>query len=249
MLNAAERPSLAESPRVLVVEDDEDARRLLAAVLLRVGLEVVEAASGSHALRCLFEERPACVLLDLGLPEVSGWDVLDRIRELTDVPVVILSAQASEPAKVRALQAGANDYVTKPFGRQELVARIQRLVRPRTGVASVPDAYTDSFVVIDFRQRLVIVAGRPVALTPLEFRLLAILVRHCGQVLNQEQLLEFVWGDAAHVSPAQVKVYVGYLRRKLGFAADSGPIETVRGFGYAYRARRRSDRRGLAAGT
>jgi DNA-binding response OmpR family regulator len=145
----------------------------------------------------------------------------------------MLTARESELEKVRALKGGADDYVTKPFGRQELVARIEAHLR-RHGGQDEPqaDVYEDGHVMIDFASRSVRVDGRAVSLTPLEFRLLATLVGHPNQVLGRDQLRTLVWGDTSGVSPGQVKLYVGYLRRKLG---DRVPIETVRGFGYRYR--------------
>jgi DNA-binding response OmpR family regulator len=169
------------------------------------------------------------------MPGLDGWKTLERIRELSDVPVVMLTAKATELEKTRGLRAGADDYVTKPFGRQELLARVEALLR-RTGArAAAPEVYSDAFLTIDFAQRTVTAGGQPVDLTPLEFRLLAAFVRHPNQVLTHDQLLELVWGDE-HAAREQVKLYVGYLRKKLcPDAPDSAPIETRRGFGYSYR--------------
>ena len=148
----------------------------------------------------------------------------------------MLTARGQELERVRGLQAGADDYVTKPFGRQELLARVQALLRRSGARASQTDTYADGIVTIDFAQRAVSYSGRDVSLTPLEFKLLSVFVRHPRQVLSRDQLLELVWGDSFGVSGDQVKLYVGYLRRKLDPAApDSVPIETVRGFGYRYR--------------
>ena len=149
----------------------------------------------------------------------------------------MLTARGEELERVRGLQAGADDYVTKPFGRQELLARVQALLRRSGGRAAEPaQSYGDGLVTIDFAQRAVTYAGRDVSLTPLEFKLLSTFVRNPRQVLSREQLLELVWGDSFGVSGDQVKLYVGYLRRKLApDAPDSVPIETVRGFGYRYR--------------
>jgi DNA-binding response OmpR family regulator len=185
----------------------------------------------------VFERRPDLVVLDVAMPELDGWDTLDRIRDVSDVPVIMLTAAASEVEKVRALSAGADDYVVKPFGRQELVARVQALLRrAQSEPREAPITYADGFVSIDFSQHTVAVADRDVALTPLEFRLLAAFVRHPRQVLSREQLLDLVWGDAYGVTGDQVKLYVGYLRRKLDpKRAGTAPIETVRGFGYRYR--------------
>jgi DNA-binding response OmpR family regulator len=150
----------------------------------------------------------------------------------------MLTARGEELERVRGLQSGADDYVVKPFGKQELVARIQALLRraARGGSETEAETYADSFVSIDWGQARVTVGDREVQLTPLEFRLLSTFVRHPRQVLSRDQLLELVWGDAFGVGGDQVKLYVGYLRRKLDpKEPDSVPIETVRGFGYRYK--------------
>jgi DNA-binding response OmpR family regulator len=221
--------------RILVVDDDPDIRGLLRELLDRRGFSVLEARDGQEALRAVFDQRPDLVVLDVQMPGLDGWKTLERIRELSDVPVVMLTARATELEKTRGLRAGADDYVTKPFGRQELLARVEALLR-RTGArAEEPSTYSDAFLTIDFARREVAVGGTQVELTPLEFRLLTAFVRHPNQVLTHEQLLELAWGDV-HAARDQVKLYVGYLRKKLRpEAPDSVPIETRRGFGYAYR--------------
>jgi DNA-binding response OmpR family regulator len=225
--------------RILVVDDDTDIRALLRELLERRGFSVAEAADGRQALQELYGGRPDLVLLDVGMPGMDGWTTLERIRELSDVPVVMLTARSAELEKTRGLRAGADDYVTKPFGRQELLARIESLLRRSGGrETAVAESYSDAFVTIDFAQRQVTARGQPVELTPLEFKLLTAFVRHPNQVLSSEQLLVLVWGDS-DASREQVKLYVGYLRRKLSpEAPDEAPIETRRGFGYAYRPRR-----------
>ncbi|MBD0338406.1 MAG: response regulator transcription factor [Thermoleophilia bacterium] len=222
---------------VLIVDDEADVRGLLREILTRAGYEVLEAADGQEGLRTFYAERPDLVVLDVSMPVMDGWDTLERIRELSEVPVIMLTARGEELQRVRGLAAGADDYVTKPFGRQELVARVQALLRRAArGGAEESDRYTDALLTVDVAQRLVTYAGRSVDLTPLEFGLLLTLVRHPRQVLSREQLLELVWRDPFAVSPEQVKLYVSYLRRKLDpEAPDSVPIETVRGFGYRYR--------------
>src|SRR5215204_6257605 len=224
--------------RILVVDDDTDIRALLRELLERRGFSVAEAADGRQALQKLYGGRPDLVLLDVGMPGMDGWTTLERIRELSDVPVVMLTARSAELEKTRGLRAGADDYVTKPFGRQELLARIEALLR-RSGTRETPaESYSDAFITIDFSQRMVTAGGRPVQLTPLEFRLLTAFVRHPNQVLTHDQLLELVWGDVEGARD-QVKLYVGYLRKKLApDAPNSVPIETRRGFGYAYRPQR-----------
>ncbi len=219
-----------------MVDDDADIRDLLRELLKRRGFAVEEAKDGQEALRVLYAARPDLVVLDAAMPRLDGWQTLDRIRELSDVPVLMLTARASEDDKIRGLRGGADDYVTKPFGREELLARVDGLLRRSAppGTA-VQDTYRDALIEIDFSQRSVTVAGRPIDVTPLEFRLLTTFVRHPNQVLSHDQLLELAW-DNADVSPDQVKLYVGYLRRKLADAApDASSIETRRGFGYSYR--------------
>lgn len=220
--------------RILVVDDDADIRGLLKELLDRRGFAVTEARDGQEALRAFYEERPDLVVLDIQMPVLDGWKTLERIRELSDVPVVMLTARSSELEKTRGLRGGADDYVTKPFGRQELLARVDALLRRTGGREPEPDSYSDAFLTIDFARREVTAGGDPVELTPLEFRLLTTFVRHPNQVLSHEQLLELVWGDQ-NASRDQVKLYVGYLRRKLA-AAGVPPeaIETVRGYGYRY---------------
>ncbi len=224
---------------VLVVDDEEDVRGLIRLLLERAGLDVTEAGSGREALRRLHQVHPDLVVLDVTMPELDGWQALERIRDLSDVPVLMLTARAAELDKVRGLKAGADDYVTKPFGRQELLARVEALLRRSAGPPEVREAYADGAVQIDFASREVqILEPRPhaVQLTPLEFRLLGAFVRHPNQVLGRDQLLELVWGDAETVAADQVKLYVGYLRRKLAWdVAERSPLETVRGFGYRYR--------------
>ncbi|HKI92967.1 MAG TPA: response regulator transcription factor [Gaiellaceae bacterium] len=224
--------------RVLVVDDDDDIRRLVRTLLERAGAIVHDAADGRAGLREFHAWRPDLVLLDVAMPELDGWGVLERIRDLSDVPVLMLTARGEELERVRGLQSGADDYVVKPFGKQELIARVQALLR-RAARATPQDeveSYADSYLTIDYAQRAVTVGERLVQLTPLEFRLLATFVRHPRQVLSRDQLLELVWGDTYGVGGDQVKLYVGYLRRKLDpDMPDTVPIATVRGFGYSYR--------------
>jgi DNA-binding response OmpR family regulator len=225
--------------RVLVVDDDEDIRGLVRTLLAKTGLTVREAANGRDGLREFHSWRPDLVVLDVSMPELDGWKVLERIRDMSEVPVLMLTARGDELERVRGLQAGADDYVVKPFGRQELVARVQALLRraARAGTQEDAGSYADAYLTVDWSQARVTVGEREVQLTPLEFRLLSIFVRHPRQVLSRDQLLELVWGDAFGVGGDQVKLYVGYLRRKLApDNPESAPIETVRGFGYRYSA-------------
>ena len=223
--------------RVLVIDDEADIRELLRGLLERAGYVVDEAADGRAGLRAFYATPPDLVLLDVGMPELDGWATLERLRDLSDVPVIMLTARSGELDRVRGLTRGADDYVAKPFGRQELLARVQALLRRAGSRTEAPrDHYADAFVSIDYANRAVRVGEEPVALTPLEFKLLSAFVQNPNQVLSRDQLLELVWGDPYGVSGDQVKLYVGYLRRKLvPTAPDTVPIDTVRGFGYRYR--------------
>ena len=222
--------------RVLVVDDENDIRGLVRELLERAGHDVVEAPDGNEGLRLFYAEHPDVVILDVSMPGLTGWEVLERIRELGETPVIMLTANADELDKVRGLRAGADDYITKPFARQELLARVGAQLRRRPAGAQEHATYADGFVAIDFPQRSVRAGDAQVALTPLEFRLLAAFVRHPNQVLSQDQLIELAWGNAGAAERDQVKLYVGYLRRKLGTPPGAeSPIETMRGFGYRYR--------------
>jgi DNA-binding response OmpR family regulator len=221
--------------RILVIDDDDDIRGLVRALLERAGHQVSDAADGHAGLRELYAGSPDLVILDVAMPGLDGWATLERIRELTDVPVLMLSARDAEMERVRGLMGGADDYVVKPFGRQELVARVDVLLRrPRSGAAE--ERYADARLSISFAQRAVRYDERDVALTRLEYRLLSAFVRHPNQVLSHDQLRELVWGDTIATSRDEVKLYVGYLRRKLDpDDPRTTPIQTVRGFGYRYR--------------
>jgi DNA-binding response OmpR family regulator len=219
---------------VLVVDDDEDIRALLRLMLERAGYDVDDQPDGRSALRSFHTGKHDLILLDVTMPELDGWEVLERIRDLSEVPVLMLTARDSESDRVRGLRGGADDYVTKPFDRDELLARVEAMLR-RAPRDDEPVSYTDSFIQVDFVQRTASVEGRDLALTRLEYNLLEAFVRHPNQVLSQEQLLELAWEDPHAVSRDQVKLYVGYLRRKLGRQGDASPIETVRGFGYRFR--------------
>ena len=221
---------------ILVVDDDADIRTLVAELLQRAGHGVIQAPDGESGLKLFYAQQPDLVLLDVSMPGLDGWEVLTRIRELSDVPVLMLTARAGELEKVRGLRGGADDYVTKPFGRQELLARVDAALRRGRNDQQPEQTYADDFLTVDFAQRQVRAGGVDLTLTPLEFRLLGAFVRNQNQVLSHDQLLELVWGDARSADRDQVKLYVGYLRRKLGTgAAEESPIETVRGFGYRYR--------------
>jgi DNA-binding response OmpR family regulator len=228
---------MANQATILAIEDESDLRKLLRVVLGRAGFKVLDTGTGRAGLRMLHERRPDLVLLDIGLPELDGWQVIERIRDVSDVPVIMLTAHDLERDKVHGLQAGADDYLTKPFGHTELVARIQAVLR-RSATSRAPSrCFADGVLTVDFGARTAHVEGVPIDVTPTEFRLLVALVRHAGQVVSPEQLLELAWNDPTQTGPERVKFAVLRLRRKLGWSDPStSPIEAVRGFGYRYRS-------------
>jgi DNA-binding response OmpR family regulator len=225
--------------RVLVVEDDQDIALGITVVLSRNGFEVTHSGDGKEGLRVFHVSRPDLVVLDIGLPGLDGWGVLERIRDLSDVPVLILTAHGNEADKVRGLRGGADDYLTKPFGNQELAARVEALLRRQRASVPQPEVYDDGSLQVRLDSREVSVNGDPITLTPTEYRLLAALVRNPGRTLTPDQLLELAWNDPLGIGPERVKFGIMRLRRKLGQHGEGedepGPaIEAVRGFGYRY---------------
>src|ERR1700757_2895549 len=194
--------------QVLVIEDDSAVRQLIHTVLRRQGFNVLLAATGRAGLRQVHEHRPGVVVLDVGLPDLDGWQVLERIRDISEVPVLMLTGYAEEPDKVRGLRAGADDYLTKPFGLDEFTARLEALVRRGNwaGGEAAADAFVDGDLCVDFGRRTVTLGGELVAVTPIEFKLLAALVRHPGQVFSAEELLLLAWDDGSGIGADRVKL-------------------------------------------
>ena len=219
-------------PKMLVIDDHEGARALACHVHERAGWDVVAAADGPAGLRALFEDRPSVILLDIEMDGLDGFAALQRIRELTDVPVMMVSGRTGAADKVRALRAGADDYLTKPYELDEIVARSEALARRYIDPPEIESLfYDDGVIALDTRTHLLTVHGEDVVLTPLEYRLLVAFLRHPRHVLSHTQLLELAWGSEIGTRD-QVKVAVGTLRRKLEPAGDQ--IRTARGFGYKF---------------
>lgn len=232
--------STSNTPRVLIVEDDDEIAGAIAIIVERHGYSALRSGNGKEGLSTFFKEPVDLVILDVGLPQMDGWHVLERLRELSDVPIMMLTAQDRESDKVRGLTTGADDYVTKPFSVRELGARIDALIR-RSRLVPAPIAgseniYTDAELVVNWGAREVLVNGEPVNLTSLEFQLLQTFVEHEGQALSVSQLLHLVWDDPYSDAPDRVKFTLLRLRRKLGWATiEKSRIEAVRGYGYRYR--------------
>ena len=230
---------MGSARKILVVDDDPKTVSLVKLYLESDGHKVVCAYDGLEALRLAREERPNLVVLDLMLPGMDGLQVCRTLRTESDVPVIMLTAKTTEGDKLNGLELGADDYVTKPFSPRELAARIKVVLR-RTASESLERgpaqaAYGD--LKMDFRQHIVSIAGRPVALTPTEFRLLGTLVREAGQVLSREQLIEKVLGLDFEGFDRTIDVHILNLRRKLGDdPARPRYIKTVYGAGYKFEA-------------
>jgi two-component system KDP operon response regulator KdpE len=200
--------------RVLVVDDDRQLLRALRINLTTRGYEVVLAPDGTTALAAASRQPPDLVIVDLGLPDMDGVEVVEGIRGWSTVPVIVLSARHLEQAKVRALDAGADDYVTKPFGMDELLARVRAALRRAAPAAEAPVVVTDAFTV-DLAARRITRDGHDVRLTPTEWHLLEVLVRNAGKLVAQRQLLQEVWGPKYESETNYLRVYLAQLRAKL----------------------------------
>jgi two-component system, OmpR family, KDP operon response regulator KdpE len=203
------------SPPILIVEDDAQMRRYLSTTMASHGFDTAEASTIAEAEHVLRSQEPQLVLLDLGLPDGDGLELLRAMRLTTRVPVIILSARGREAEKVAALDAGADDYLTKPFGVAELLARVRVALR-HAGTAGPPsDVLTSGPIRIDRSRHEVAIDGAAVHLTPIEFQLLAILVQNAGRVLTHRQLLRAVWGPDAVEQTQYLRVHMAALRRKV----------------------------------
>ncbi|MDD0843655.1 response regulator [Pseudomonas sp. Gutcm_11s] len=218
---------------ILVIDDEAQIRKFLRISLSAHGYRVLEAGNGSDGLAQAALERPDLVVLDLGLPDMDGQQVLSELREWSQVPVLVLSVRASEGEKVKALDGGANDYVTKPFGIQEFLARVRALLRQGNGGEPQEASAHSGSLQVDFAYRRVTLEGAEVALTRKEYAVLAMLARHLGRVVTQQQLLKDIWGPTHVEDSHYLRVVVGHLRQKLGDdPAAPRFIVTEAGVGY-----------------
>jgi len=226
---------VSAEPLILVVDDEAPIRRFVRATLASEGFRVIEAGTAAEAVARLEAERPDVIVLDLGLPDRDGIALTRDVREWSKVPIVVLSVRDREQDKVAALEAGADDYLTKPFGVGELIARVRVALRhaASAGAPAGPPEFASGDLRVDLARRQVFVAGREVRLTPIEYKLLAFLVKNAGKVLTHRQLLHEVWGPEYGDENHYVRVYVAQLRRKL----ESEParprlLRTEPGVGY-----------------
>src|SRR5215813_7136392 len=226
-------------PAILIIEDELPIRRVLCATLHASGYQVIVAATAQEGCTQATLCQPALILLDLGLPDLDGLEVTRRLREWATMPIIVLSARGREADKIAALDAGADDYLTKPFGMGELLARIRVALRHVAHTTQEPDTpvFTVGQLQVDLARRYVSVAEQPVHLTPIEYKLLATLVHYAGKVVTQRQLLQEVWGEHAIHDAHYLWVYMSQLRHKI----ESEPARpryllTEPGVGYRLRA-------------
>lgn len=229
---------MSSDPVVIVIEDDPQMRRFLRTTLRSQGFAVFEAETGHRGLVEAGTRKPDLIIVDLGLPDLDGVEVVRALREWTALPIIILSARATEQHKIEALDAGADDYLTKPFSMGELLARIRVALRhsavnPQSGES---DVFRVEGLCVDLHRREVSIDGCAVHLTPIQYRLLAMLVKHAGRVLTHRQILSEVWGPAYLDNPHYLRVYMSQLRQKLE-ADPTRPRYLLTESGVGYRLR------------
>jgi two-component system, OmpR family, KDP operon response regulator KdpE len=231
-------PPATAGPKVLLIEDEPQIRRFLRPALTSQGYRLLEAGTGAEGLAEAAMRQPDLVILDLGLPDLDGLEIIHRLREWTATPIVVLSARGQERDKIAALDAGADDYVSKPFGVGELLARMRVALRHVVQGSEIGEAvFAIGALTVDMARRQVIIADKEIHLTPIEFRLLTTLVRHAGKVLTHQHLLKEVWGPNQTEQAHYLRVYVAQLRRKLE-ADPARPryLLTEPGVGYRFAA-------------
>lgn len=221
--------------KILIVDDDPDVLNVMKVALEKEGFSALTCSDGAEGLRAAFDSRPDLVILDIMMPKVDGWEMCRRLRELSDVPILMLSARTGETDVVKGLVLGADDYVCKPFSVSELVARVQACLRRAESPHSVEEAaiLVSGPLAIDAARRRVTVTGEPVDLTPTEFRLLCYLTRNRGRVVGHRRLLREVWGLEYGDELEYLRLYISYLRRKIEKdPAEPEIIKTAWGEGY-----------------
>jgi two-component system, OmpR family, KDP operon response regulator KdpE len=219
--------------RILVVDDEPQILRFLRPSLTAAGYDVITAATATEALKLATAKAPDAVLLDLGLPDLDGKEVIQRLRALSEVPIIVVSARDREVEKIAALDLGADDYIDKPFGIGELLARLRTALRHATRAAGRQTRFEAAGLLVDLAAHTVTRDGEPVRLTPKEFDLLAILVRHAGRIVTHAQILTAVWGPAHTHDVQYLRVFIGQLRYKLAREReDFALIQTEPGIGY-----------------
>ena len=220
---------------VLVIDDEPQIQKLLGFILEHAGYEVVSATSGEKGLAALIYKKPQAVLLDMGLPDMEGFDVLLRIREFSDVAVIMVSVRGQEDIKVKCLENGADDYITKPFSAVELTARLAAVLNRKTTAGIEGEAFDNAGLRVEFNTRVVILNGKALKLTAIEYGLLTSLIKNAGRVLTMRQILREVWGTDNEEKSNSARVYLNHLRQKI----EDNPAQPKRiinepGIGYRF---------------
>jgi two-component system, OmpR family, KDP operon response regulator KdpE len=228
---------MSEHPiRVLIVDDEPQIRRFLRAALAAHRYQVIEAANGADALIRIATEHPHVVILDLGLPDIDGVEIIRRTREWSAMPIIVLSVRGGEADKIRALDLGADDYVTKPFNMGELLARIRTALRHQLQAEVQQPLFRSGDLMVDLAKRIVTMRGEEIKLTPKEYELLRLLVTHAGRVLTHGYLLREVWGPTYMRETHYLRVYIGTLRGKIE-PSPAQPVHILTEPGVGYRLR------------
>jgi two-component system KDP operon response regulator KdpE len=220
---------------VLVIDDEPQIQKMLGVILTHAGYEVTSADSGEKGLTALVYKKPQAVLLDMGLPDMEGFDVLLRIREFSDVAVIMVSVRGQEEIKVKCLESGADDYITKPFSASELTARLAAVLRRKTTPGIVNEVFDNAGLRVEFNARSVTLNGQPLKLTSIEYGLLSSLIKNAGRVLTVRQILREVWATENEEKANSVRVYLNHLRQKI----EDNPSQPKRiinepGIGYRF---------------
>jgi two-component system KDP operon response regulator KdpE len=219
---------------VLVIDDEPQIQKMLGVILTYAGYEVVAAASGEKGLAQLVYKKPQAVLLDMGLPDMEGFDVLLRIREISDVAVIMVSVRGQEDTKVKCLESGADDYITKPFSASELTARLSAVLRRKTTPGIVNEVFDNAGLRVEFNTRSVALHGKALKLTSIEYGLLSSLIKNAGRILTMRQILREVWGTENEEKSNSVRVYLNHLRQKIE-DNPSSPKRIINEPGIGYR--------------
>ena len=220
---------------VLVIDDEPQIQKLLRVILTHAGYTMIAAGTGQEGLSELVYKKPQAVLLDMGLPDMEGSDVLIRIREISDVAVIMVSVRGQEEVKVKCLENGADDYVTKPFSAVELTARLQAVLRRKTTPGIIDEVFENAGLHLEFNTRLAMLHGQPLKLTAIEYSLLTLFIKNAGRVLTMRQILRDVWGTDNEERLNSVRVYLNHLRQKI----EDDPAQPKRivnepGIGYRF---------------
>lgn len=228
---------MSDATSILIIEDEPEIRKFLRVTLTQHGYESTEADSGKEGLKRVTTYPPDLVILDLGLPDMDGIEIIQTVREWSKIPIIVLSARDQEQSKIAALELGADDYLTKPFGAGELLARIKVALRHANSTDAELNAFIYEGLKVDLSKRQVFVDGEEIHLTPIEYKLLAALTRHAGKVVTHKQLLHEVWGKNASSQNNYLRIHTQHLRHKLGDdPVKSRYLITEPGVGYRLKA-------------